>query len=71
MGRFVIDLGFGSLWDFGCGITCTQGYAHHLYPITESTITAVPIFHHDEVPIKVNKHYDDTFEWYLCCLLLK
>ncbi|VDO95463.1 unnamed protein product [Heligmosomoides polygyrus] len=40
-------------------------------PVTESTMTAVPVFRRADVPVKVNSDYDDIFRGYLCCLLIK
>ncbi|VDO77264.1 unnamed protein product [Heligmosomoides polygyrus] len=40
-------------------------------PVTESAMTAVPVFRRANVPIKVTSDYDDIFRRYLCCLLTK
>ncbi|VDP39068.1 unnamed protein product [Heligmosomoides polygyrus] len=40
-------------------------------PVTESTMTAVPVFRSTYVPIKVTSDYDDIFRRYLCCFLIK
>ncbi|VDO90614.1 unnamed protein product [Heligmosomoides polygyrus] len=40
-------------------------------PVTESTMTAVPVFRRADVPIKVTSDYDDIFRRHLCCLLIK
>ncbi|VDO96637.1 unnamed protein product [Heligmosomoides polygyrus] len=40
-------------------------------PVTEPTMTAVPVFRRADVPIKVTSHNDDDFRRYFCCLLIK
>ncbi|VDP05942.1 unnamed protein product [Heligmosomoides polygyrus] len=40
-------------------------------PVSETTMTAVPILRSTYVPVKVTSDYDDIFRRYICCLLIK
>ncbi|VDO68219.1 unnamed protein product [Heligmosomoides polygyrus] len=40
-------------------------------PISETTMTAIPVFRGTYMPTKVTSDYDDIFRRYLCCLLIK
>ncbi|VDO91614.1 unnamed protein product [Heligmosomoides polygyrus] len=40
-------------------------------PVSETTMTAVPVLRSTYMPIKVTGDYDDIFRRYLCCLLIK
>ncbi|VDP05635.1 unnamed protein product [Heligmosomoides polygyrus] len=48
--------------------TLTIGFTR---PVTETTMTAVPVFHGTYVPSKVTSNYDGIFRRYFCCLLIK